>query len=125
MEVKLVKLSEEDLNMVAKWRMLPEITKYMYTDPIITLESQGKWFKSIEKDSSVRYWIILVDNVKVGLICLTDIDYINKRCYWGYYIADKSARGKGVARLLECNIYDYAFFNLKLNKFCLHGNNKI
>jgi hypothetical protein len=42
MRVKLAKLREEDLNMVAKWRMLPEITKYMYTDPVITPESQKK-----------------------------------------------------------------------------------
>lgn len=118
MEVKLIKLREEDLDMIAKWRMLPEITKYMYTDPIITPESQKEWFKSIEMDSSVRYWIIIVDDIKVGLISLNDIDYVNKRCYWGYYIADQSARGKGLARILECNIYDYAFFNLKLNKFC-------
>lgn len=118
MRVKLTKLREEDLNMVAKWRMLPEITKYMYTDPVITPESQKKWFDSIENDESVKYWIIVADDVKVGLICLTNIDYKNRRCYLGHYIADESARGKGLARILECNIYDYAFYNLKLNKFC-------
>ena len=118
MEVKLAKLREEDLEMVAKWRMLPEITKFMYTDPIITPESQRKWFKLIKNDDSVRYWVTLADNIKVGLISLTDIDYINKRCYIGHYIADINFKGKGLSKTLEYNIYEYIFYNLKLNKLC-------
>lgn len=118
MEVKLEKLGEKDLDLVAKWRMLPEITKYMYTDPIITPESQRKWFNTIKNNNHVKYWIVLLNGVKVGLIFLTDIDYVNKRCYWGYYIAEQFARGKGLARILECNINDFAFYKLGLNKLC-------
>lgn len=118
MKVRLEKLKEEDLDMVAKWRMLPEVTKYMYTDPIITPESQRKWFDTIKNNNSVKYWTIVLDQTKVGLLCLTNIDFINKRCYWGYYIGDLSARGKGLARILECNIYDYVFYKLGLNKLC-------
>lgn len=118
MKVKFAKLKEEDLDILAKWRMLPDITKYMYTDPIITPESQKKWFRSIKDNDSVKYWVVILDNVKVGAIYLTDIDYINQRCYWGYYIADDFGKGKGLARILECNIYDYVFYKLQLNKLC-------
>jgi hypothetical protein len=118
MGVELRKISKEDLELIAHWRMSPEVTRYMYTDPIITKESQLKWYESITKDKTVKHWVIEFDKIKIGLLCLTDIDIINKKCYWGYYIGDASFRGKGIARLLECNIYDYIFFKLNLNKLC-------
>ncbi|AYF55027.1 GNAT family acetyltransferase [Clostridium sp. K25] len=118
MSLKLKKILKEDLNLVAKWRMSEEVTKYMYTDPQITEESQLIWYHSILNDDKVKYWIIEFKDVKIGALCLNDIDYINKKCYWGYYIGDTSFRGKGIAKMLECNIYDYIFFKLNLNKLC-------
>lgn len=119
MKLRLRKIVEEDLELIANWRMSPEVTKYMYTDPIITKDSQFAWYKSIISDEKVRYWLVEFDKVKIGVFYLTNIDTENKRCYWGYYIGDTSFRGKGIARELECNIYDYVFFKLKLNKLCV------
>lgn len=116
MLLKLTKISIEDLELIMNWRMKPEITKYMYTDPILTLENQKKWFDSIQNDNSVKYWIIEYNQVKIGLINLYDIDYKNRRCSWAYYIGDTSFRGKGIGTMLECNIYDYVFNILELNK---------
>lgn len=118
MSVELRKILREDLELIANWRMSPEVTKYMYTDPIITKDSQLKWYQSITKDKTVKYWIIEFNKIKIGVLYLINIDIINKRCNWGYYIGNPSFRGKGIARLLECNIYDYVFFELGLNKLC-------
>lgn len=118
MSLKLLNVTMEDLNLIAKWRMKPEVTKYMYTDPVLDMNTQMKWFNNIKNDDKVKYWIIQLDGVKIGLISLTDIDYKNKRCSWAYYIGDTSFRGRGIATLLECNIYDYVFNVLKLNKLC-------
>ena len=82
------------------------------------MDTQLKWFDSIQDNDSVKYWIIKFDGVKIGLINICDIDYKNKRCSWAYYIGDTSFRGKGIATLLECNIYDYVFDDLNLNKLC-------
>lgn len=116
MVVRLKKLHEGALEKVMNWRMLPEVTKYMYTDPKLTLAEQIDWFKKISKDPRVRYWLIEVDGVDVGIINLADIDTDNLRCCWAYYIADTSFRGRGLGTILECNIYDYVFDVLKLNK---------
>ncbi|GCD09007.1 UDP-4-amino-4,6-dideoxy-N-acetyl-beta-L-altrosamine N-acetyltransferase [Clostridium tagluense] len=118
MLITLVKIEKDDLATIANWRMMPEVTKYMYTDPILTLDTQLKWFESIQNDETVKYWIIKIDNTKIGVINLCDIDCKNKKCSWGYYIAETSFRGRGIARSLECNIYDYVFENLNLNKLC-------
>ncbi|OCS89632.1 UDP-4-amino-4,6-dideoxy-N-acetyl-beta-L-altrosamine N-acetyltransferase [Caryophanon latum] len=117
--VNLRRITEQDLNMIMEWRMSPEVTKYMYTDPILTLDGQKKWFEAIQNDDTCRYWIIELDNhLPVGVLNLINIDYINQKCDWGYYLGSLEARGKGLARILECNILDYVFYELKLNKLC-------
>lgn len=116
MSVTLRKIKEEDLEMIMNWRMKPEVTKYMYTDPVLTLEKQKKWFEKIQRSQEDLYWIIEIDEGPVGLISLNNIDYQNYQCSWAYYIGEDKARGKGLGTILECNIYNYVFDHLKLNK---------
>jgi len=118
MSLKLIKLREEHLETVRRWRMMPEVTKYMYTDPQISSEDQRKWFEKISKDSSRIYWVISFDDKDVGVINLYDIDMHNKRAFWAYYLGDITFRGKGIGKNLECNIYDFCFDILNLNKLC-------
>lgn len=118
MGLALRRISADDLEMIMKWRTMPEVTKYMYTDPQLTMEEQKRWFRRIISSEEEIYWIIQMDGVDIGLINITDIDPVNRRCDWAYYIADTSFRGRGIATQLECNIYDYAFDKLKLHKVC-------
>jgi hypothetical protein len=114
--LKLVEIEESDLETLMRWRMLPEVTKYMFTEPQLTIEMQNKWFEAINNDSTCRYWIIEFENTKIGIVNLTNIDTQNSRCSWGHYIADTLLRGKGIGRTLEYNIYDYVLLGLALNK---------
>jgi UDP-4-amino-4,6-dideoxy-N-acetyl-beta-L-altrosamine N-acetyltransferase len=118
MGVTLRKINQEDLEMIMNWRMAPEVTKYMYTDPVITLDMQKEWYEKIIINKELeKYWIIQLDNtVDVGLLSINNIDYHNKQASWAYYIASTEARGKGLGRILECNIYDYVLNELNLNK---------
>jgi UDP-4-amino-4,6-dideoxy-N-acetyl-beta-L-altrosamine N-acetyltransferase len=118
MSLKLRKIKEEDLQLIMKWRMSSEVTSYMYTNPKLTIESQQLWLKNISQIQDVLYWMIEFDHVPIGVINICDMDKVNKKCSWAYYIGDTSFRGKGIATLLECNIYDYVFYNLGLNKLC-------
>ena len=118
MACKLRNVREEDLEMVRRWRMLPEITRYMYTDPEITAEDQKNWHEKVSASPSDRVWIVeLTDGaIPVGLLSLSDIDFTHKRACWAYYIADDRARGKGLAKSLELNIYAYVFEVMGLNR---------
>lgn len=116
MSIKLRKITETSLPQIMHWRMLPEISQYMYTDPKLTMESQNHWFNRIRNDDNVRYWIIEVDDIEIGVLDIVDIDLTNLRCCWAYYIADGNFRGRGLGKILECNIYDYVFHRLNLNK---------
>ncbi|MCM3683415.1 UDP-4-amino-4,6-dideoxy-N-acetyl-beta-L-altrosamine N-acetyltransferase [Mesobacillus subterraneus] len=114
----LRQVRESDLEMIMNWRMSPEVTKYMYTDPKLTIEDQQNWFKKINlNNDNEKYWIIELENgIPVGLMSVNNIDYRNQQASWAYYIASLEARGKGLGRILECNMYDYIFDTLGLNK---------
>lgn len=116
MAIILRGLDERDLEKVMRWRMKPEITRYMYTDPDLNMKKQKKWFRKVSSDDSYRYWVIQVDNVDIGVMYLTNIDFENRKCSWGYYIANDSFRGRGLARALEYSLYEYVFEEMNFNK---------
>lgn len=126
MDIKLRRIQKDDLEKVRIWRMKPSVTKYMNTDPKLTIEDQIKWFDMISKDQTCRYFIIEVDNNSIGLLGITDIDYKNFRCSWVWYIGEEEYRGKGIAKKIQFNLYDYVFQELKLNRLYSHilGFNK-
>lgn len=114
--VCLRKIQYEDLEMIMHWRMLPEITKHMYTDPDLTMEKQIQWYEQNENDKNNYSYIIEVDEQPVGVLNITDIDRKNRKCSWGYYIAIKEKSSLPLVMTLEWNVYVHAFEDLHLNK---------
>lgn len=108
----------EDKDMIFRWRNLPEVAQYMYTDHEISLAEHESWFASIFHDDKTRYWIIQCDGEDVGLVSIYDIDIANRRCYWAFYIASPNVRGKGVGSYVEYTILEHVFTQLGLNKLC-------
>jgi len=118
--MKLVfrKIKDEDLEMILNWRTMPEVSSYMYTDFEPSMERQRKWFKRINVDSTRLDWIINADGEDVGLVSLTNIDSINRRCDWGCYLGSPNVRGKGIGKSVELSLHAFVFETLGLNKFC-------
>lgn len=112
MGTTLRKIEEKDLEMIMNWRMDPDITRYMNTDPKLTIEGQREWLKRIETDDKVLYWLIEADGVPAGVICLIEIDWENKTSSWGYYIGEKKCRSLKMALSLEMSLYDFVFDEL-------------
>lgn len=109
MGITLRKITEDDLEMIMNWRMSETVTRYMNTNPKLTLEGQKKWYKSLETNEKARNWIIEVDGVPAGLINLADIDWENGTATWGYYIGEEKLRSLRLAISLEMSLYDYGF----------------
>lgn len=121
MSYRLRLLRESDLEMVMHWRMLPEVTKYMYTDPQLTMAQQQAWFQRVQASNRDVVWIIEIpaDNGSakgVGVLSLSEIDPVNRRCAWAYYLGEVSARGMGLAKSLELSICSHVFDTLGFNK---------
>lgn len=114
MNIKLDIISEEDIELLRKWRMSPEVTRYMFTDPIITIEQQRKWYQAICNNKEDYYWIIKCNDIRIGYISITNIDRENKSCEIGHYIGETSYLRKGISKIIESNVYDFVFEKLKL-----------
>ncbi len=120
------KITDDDLERLMHWRMMPEITKYMNTDPTLTMEGQRAWYRRIQEDEKKKldqgrmgfYWLLEVDNVPSGFVSLVNIEEKHKRLHTGVYIAVKSKRSLRLAIDIQWNLYDYAFDVLGMNKVC-------
>jgi UDP-4-amino-4,6-dideoxy-N-acetyl-beta-L-altrosamine N-acetyltransferase len=108
----------DDREKIYLWRNMPEVAKYMYTDHQITEEEHNLWFDAVQKGSGRKYWIIVYEKEEVGLVNLYDIDPLNRRCFWAFYIASKNVRGKGVGSIVEYYILKHVFEDLDYNKLC-------
>lgn len=118
MNVVIRALKPCDLAMVMEWRMRPDITRYMNTDPQLTLEGQQAWFAAISQDDTQQYWIVEYDGVPIGTMNIMNIDRVNSRCDWGYYIAETRYRSLQLAVYLEWNLYDHVLLDMGLHKLC-------
>ena len=109
MSVTLRPIQDEDLEVIMNWRTDPDITRYMNTNPKLTLEGQREWLASLEKNDKVMYWVVEQNQNPIGIINLADIDWTKKTSSWGYYIGEKKARSLQLAISLEMSLYDYVF----------------
>lgn len=115
MSVTLRAIREDDLENIMRWRMDEDITKYMNTNPKLTLEGQKKWLASIQSNPDVKYWIIEVDGEPAGVINLTKLQEPSGDLGWAYYMGEKKLRSIKTALSLEMSMYDYVFDVLHKN----------
>ena len=120
MGVTLRSIEEKDLERIMNWRMDEDITRYMNTNPKLTLEGQKKWLASVRANSDVRYWMILVDGQEAGVINLTGLNNPDGDLGWAYYVGEKKLRSIKTAISLEMSLYDYIFD--ELGKNALYGD---
>lgn len=116
MKYSLVKVREEHLELLMNWRMREDISAMMFSDVKLTMEMQRQWYERLVNDQTQIRWIILADDMPIGSMYLTDIDYANKRCESGWFVAEKEYRSLPLAMALQQNMFDYIFDKLKLNR---------
>ena len=109
MDISLRRIREADLEKIMQWRMDPEITRYMNTNPKLTIERQLEWFSRIQGNEDVSYWMILVNGEKAGVINITGCTNPDGVLGWAYYIGEKKMRSIQTALSLEMSMYDYVF----------------
>lgn len=120
------KIKEDDLELIMNWRMRPDITKYMNTDPQLTMESQKKWFERIKREKDEFHWILEVDDEPVGVVSLVDWDKHNSIIHTGAYIAVREKRSMILTVSLQLSLYQFAFEQLGVNKVAMEilSNNR-
>ncbi len=112
MSVTLRAIEEGDLENIMRWRMAEEITRYMNTNPKLTIEGQKKWLAGIRENADVRYWLIRVNGEPAGVINLTGLTKADGVLGWAYYVGEQRLRSIQTALALEMSMYDYALIEL-------------
>lgn len=110
------KLSEGHLETLRRWRMDPDVSKYLLTNPTITSEQQKQWFETVKDGSHYRCWIANYDGKDIGYVNLSHIDWNNFHADPGMYICEHEYRGKGLAKPMMHNLLRHAFEHMALNK---------
>lgn len=111
-------ITKLDLAKLMEWRVSEEVTKYLYTDPVLDMEMQEEWFEKISNSEQQQCWIVTFNDLDFAFAQLHDINFRHFWCFYGYYIGDKSLKDNGLSKHISCNVYDYAFFTLGMNKVC-------
>jgi len=118
-EVQFTEIITEDLEIIRNWRNSKEVSQFMYTDQYINKEDQLSWFSKISKETDCKYWLIKYNNIKIGLINITDIDLKLRTCSWAFYIGDAAYRDLGIGVKAEFELIEMVFFKLDLDVlFC-------
>ena len=118
MIVKLRPLQKEDGLISWKWRNNPEIWKYTSNKPSgVTPEIETQWIEKVIKRTNEKRYAIIVDDVYVGNIQLTDISENDGEFH--LFIGDTNYWGKGVATEAVKLILNIAKNELHLKKVYL------
>lgn len=116
MSSRFRQIREEDLSIIMTWRMTPEITRFMCSDPKLTMKEQKAWFERIKIEEDMFYWVFEVDGKPAGLVGLVDWDKRNSVIHSGAYIAEHEARGLQNIVDMNMNLFGYAIEKLKVNR---------
>ncbi len=111
----LVRLTEDDLELVRYWRNNDEIKKYMNFQEYITPEMQQKWFLSINTSENF-YYIIEYKGDKIGLVNDKNIDWREKTAEGGMFIWDKKYLNSIVPLKVSMLMLEIAYILLGWNK---------
>lgn len=109
-------MQKEDLEMVMNWRMLPEVTRYMKTNPVLTIEKQFHWYERIMSSDRQFYWIIEIEGEPSGVIDICDIDRTQGTCSSGIYLVHKKMTSPKFIFNLYWNFFDLIFFQFNLKR---------
>lgn len=113
-DVRLIRLTEDKIEMVRNWRNDPKISQYMLYQDFITPEMQRKWFERINNDRNY-YYIIEFKGKEVGLIDVKDIDYEKKVGEGGIFIYEEDFLDTDLAYRCHILLFDFVFREIGLN----------
>jgi len=71
--------------------------------------NEADYFKSAATNPGLVTWAGYVDGKLIGSVALHEIDVANQHADIGIVIGDKNYWGKGIARVLEAMVLEYAF----------------
>ena len=117
--VDFMRLNEEYIEMVRRWRMKPEIVSKMEYRGVITPEMQRAWFHRIDNDLNF-YYIAYCKREPVGCVNLKDLDYNNRSAEGGIFIGEPEKTDAFFGLRCVIAMYNFGFTILGLKTIRIH-----
>lgn len=119
-DVKIRKFEYRDIEKKIEWINNPDNNKYLHFDLPLEYNKTCKWFKKASIDEKRYDAIIEYNDIPVGIVGLTNIDFKNKKCEEYITVGEAGFKRKGIATKAGILICLYAFKILSLNKIVAH-----
>lgn len=110
--INFIELSEEEKEMVLKWRNDSEIRKWMYNQEEIKLFEHLDFIENLKSRKDKLYFAVKKDNEFIGVIDFTQI-IENESLHMGIYTNPET---KGNGKVLLNKIINYSFNILNVKK---------
>ncbi|RKX27383.1 MAG: UDP-4-amino-4,6-dideoxy-N-acetyl-beta-L-altrosamine N-acetyltransferase [Candidatus Zixiibacteriota bacterium] len=114
--VQLKPLTDAEIPMVLRWRNHPLVRKVMFSDHEISLDEHLAWWKKTCDDSIRQDLLFYYNGQPRGVIYFFDIDLVEQRCHWGFYLDSEQLSGSSeqlkIWLALEQSAINYAFETL-------------
>ncbi len=116
----LRELEKKDLTEINKWRNDPEVIKFLGAPyRYINLDVDERWFDTYmaNRDRTIRCSIVVKETeMVIGLISLTDINYINQSASLHVMVGNIDNQGKGAGIFSVIKMLSHAFNNMNLQR---------
>jgi UDP-4-amino-4,6-dideoxy-N-acetyl-beta-L-altrosamine N-acetyltransferase len=116
-QAELQDINEKDLELILDWRNQESIRKVMYNSEIISKSQHIQWFERLQKNENAISKVFYYNHVPYGVLNINQIDRINNKCEWGFYIGANNAP-KGMGTILGYKSLNYIFGELSFRKLC-------
>ncbi len=114
-EIQLIRLSEDHLEQVRKWRNSNEVRLNMEYQKHITRDQQVAWFTSINNLTNF-YFVINFEKTNGGLINISQIDYKNGTASSGLFLGETKFRDTPIPFISSICLLKFGFHILGLNE---------
>jgi len=122
-KVSIRPMKKEDWEKTISWCNDMENKILVMSHPFpITNELEINWFESILLDKSNKSIYFSIDDLHgifIGIVYISDIDWISGTCWFHIFIGDRQSRSKGYGKDVLILIIKYVFNKLNLRKIAL------
>jgi len=110
---------EEHIN-ILKIRNSEYVRLNMKSNDLISTENHLNWAEGLKFDKKNIYYAVMQENIIVGAIYITTIDYYSKSCTWGLYFKEKI--NPFISAISAHLIIDKVFNELSIKRLNLEVN---
>jgi UDP-4-amino-4,6-dideoxy-N-acetyl-beta-L-altrosamine N-acetyltransferase len=113
-DISLKKILKSDLELIRNWRNSDYVKQFMVFQDFISPQMQEEWYLKVDNDYNF-YFIILNQNIPIGLANIKDINSELSSGEWGIFLSSSKFLNSGLGIKSTFLLLDYAFEELQLS----------